>query len=111
MLLFDYEYLREFEAKIGTARNVVYWTYAEPVYAKTQENPPHCHVPLTFFLDDHIILVKVYVMQSRDRIYGSTILLRFLGIILRFLRLNASSLVFTFLQNAIHEQTRIFFID
>jgi hypothetical protein len=44
---FDYEYLREFEAKIGTARNVVQGTYAEPIYAKTPENPPRCHVPLT----------------------------------------------------------------
>ncbi len=31
----DYEYLHEFEAKIGTTRNVVEMTYAEPVYAKT----------------------------------------------------------------------------
>ncbi len=37
---FDYEYLREFEVKIGTARNVV------PIYAKIPENPPRCHVPL-----------------------------------------------------------------
>ncbi len=43
---FDNEYLREFEVKIGTARNVVYRTYAEPIYAKTPENPPRCHVPL-----------------------------------------------------------------
>jgi hypothetical protein len=43
---FDYEYLREFEAKIGTARNVVKRTYAELIYAKTPENPPRCHVPL-----------------------------------------------------------------
>jgi hypothetical protein len=28
------------------ARNVLQGTYAEPVYAKTPENPPHCHVPL-----------------------------------------------------------------
>jgi hypothetical protein len=44
--IFDYEYLREFEVKIGTARNVVYGTYVEPIYAKTPENPPRCHVPL-----------------------------------------------------------------
>jgi hypothetical protein len=43
---FDYVYLREFEAKIGTAQNLVQWTFAEQVYAKTPENPPHCHVPL-----------------------------------------------------------------
>ncbi len=43
---FEYEYLREFEAKIGTARNVVYGTYAEPIYAKTSENPVRFHVPL-----------------------------------------------------------------
>ncbi len=44
---FDYEYLREFEAKIGSAPNVVWGTYAEPIYAKTSENRPHCHVPLS----------------------------------------------------------------
>ncbi len=37
----------KFEAKIGTARNVyVYGTYAQPIYAKTPEIPPRCHVPL-----------------------------------------------------------------
>ena len=43
---FDYEYLREFEAQIGTTRNVVWGTYAEPIFAKTQKNLPRCHVPL-----------------------------------------------------------------
>ena len=43
---FDYEYLREFEAKIGTARIVVSGTHGKPVYAKTPENPPSCHVPI-----------------------------------------------------------------
>ncbi len=47
---FDYEYLSEFEVKIGTARNVVYGTYAEPIYAKNPENPPGCHVPLSVSL-------------------------------------------------------------
>ncbi len=42
---FDYEYLREFESKIGTAR-VMAGTYAKPIYAKTSENKPHFHVPL-----------------------------------------------------------------
>ncbi len=32
---FDYEYLHKFEVKIGTTRNVVQGTYAEPIYAKT----------------------------------------------------------------------------
>jgi hypothetical protein len=32
---FDYEYLCEFEAKIGTDQNVVLGTNAEPIYAKT----------------------------------------------------------------------------
>jgi hypothetical protein len=40
---FDYEYLREFEAKSRTARKI----YEDPISAKTPENPPHCHVPLT----------------------------------------------------------------
>ncbi len=43
---FDYEYLLEYEAQIGTAQNVVQITYAEPISAKTPENPPRCHVPL-----------------------------------------------------------------
>jgi hypothetical protein len=43
---FDYEYLCDFEAKIGTAPKVVKGIYEDPIYAKTQENPPHCHVPL-----------------------------------------------------------------
>jgi hypothetical protein len=47
---FDYEYLRKFEAKIGTARNVVSGTYAEPIYTKTPENPSRCHVPLKKFI-------------------------------------------------------------
>ena len=45
-VVFEDEYLREFEAKIGTARNVVYGTYAEPINAKTLENPVRFHVPL-----------------------------------------------------------------
>jgi hypothetical protein len=45
---FDYEYLREYEAQIGTAQNVVKGTYAEPISAKTPENPPRCLVPLTY---------------------------------------------------------------
>ncbi len=31
-------------------RAVVVERYAEPVYAKTPENPPHCHVPLNDLL-------------------------------------------------------------
>jgi hypothetical protein len=45
---FDYEYLREFEAKIGTARNVVKGTHEEPISEKIPENSPHCHVPKIF---------------------------------------------------------------
>ncbi len=37
---FDYEYLRKFEAKIGTVRKVVEGIY-EQISAKTPENPPH----------------------------------------------------------------------
>jgi hypothetical protein len=40
---FYYEYLREFEAKIG---NFEQGTHEESISAKTPENPPHCHVPL-----------------------------------------------------------------
>ncbi len=38
----------KFEAKSGTAQKVVSGIYEEPISAKTQENPAHCHVPLTF---------------------------------------------------------------
>ncbi len=38
---FDYEYLREFKAKIGTARMVLKGTHAEPVYAKMSQKPVH----------------------------------------------------------------------
>ncbi len=44
---FDYEYRREFEAKSGTALKAVYGIYEDPISAKTPENPPHCHVPLS----------------------------------------------------------------
>jgi hypothetical protein len=50
-------------------------------------------------------------LQTRGQIYESTISLRFLGIILRFLRLEVSTFGIGFLQNAIHEQTWVFFID
>ncbi len=43
---FFYEYLHEFEAKIGKARKVAQGIYEDPVSAKTPENPPRCHVPL-----------------------------------------------------------------
>ncbi len=43
---FKYEFLREFEAKIGTARKVVQGTQAKAIYAKNSENSVHCHVPL-----------------------------------------------------------------
>jgi hypothetical protein len=56
---FDYEYLREYEAQIGTGRNVVKGTYAEPISAKTPENPPRCHVPLTYGI---LILWKGFFM-------------------------------------------------
>jgi hypothetical protein len=36
---FDYEYLHEFEAKVGTAQMVVKGIYAEPIYAKTRKIP------------------------------------------------------------------------
>jgi hypothetical protein len=45
-------------------------TYAKPVYAKTPENPPHCHIPLNvpprelfstiLFVDDHLIFVATF---------------------------------------------------
>jgi hypothetical protein len=46
--VFEYEYLREFEAKIETVQMVVSGTYANPIYAKTLEKLAHCHVPLTY---------------------------------------------------------------
>jgi hypothetical protein len=44
-------------------------------------------------------------LVSRDGIHESASSLRFLGIFLRFLRLEGSTFVFVFLQNAINEQT------
>jgi hypothetical protein len=42
---FDSEYLREFEAEIGTARKIV-GLMRNRFLQKTQKIPPHCHVPL-----------------------------------------------------------------
>jgi hypothetical protein len=36
--LADYEYLLEFEAKIGTARKVVLGIYEEPIFCKNPRN-------------------------------------------------------------------------
>ncbi len=44
--IFDYEYLHKFEAKIETARKLVWGTYADLNYAKTSENSVHCRVSL-----------------------------------------------------------------
>jgi hypothetical protein len=44
--IFGYEYLREFEAKIGTDQKAVSGTYAKPIYAKTSEKLVYCHIPL-----------------------------------------------------------------
>ncbi len=51
-LFFDYKYLHEFEAKIRTARKVVWGIYEEPISAKTPENPPRCHVPLNLHVKE-----------------------------------------------------------
>jgi hypothetical protein len=55
----------------------------------------------------------LYIMftDSRDGIRKRTLSLGFLGIILRVLRLEVSTLVFCFLQTSIHELTWVFFID
>ncbi len=47
LTFFEYEYLLEFEAKIGTARNVVQGTWTKAIYEKNSENLVHCHVPLS----------------------------------------------------------------
>ncbi len=56
----------------------------------------------------YIMLLSYY--QHRGQIHGSTTSLRFLCIILRFLRLEVSTCTFGFgfLQNAIHEQAWVF---
>ncbi len=51
---FDYEYLREFEAKSRTAWKVVKGIYEEPIFAKIPENPPHCNVPLRIWIRNRI---------------------------------------------------------
>ena len=61
---FDYyEYLREFEAKSGTARKVVWGIYEDPISAKTPDNPPHCHVPLTYSMPWPTAL-KIFLAMS-----------------------------------------------
>jgi hypothetical protein len=66
---FDYEYLREFEAKIGTAQKVVYEIYEEPISAKKKpENPPHCHVPLQAIFILKILGTKQTSQQKWRRI-------------------------------------------
>ncbi len=52
-----------------------------------------------------LALLITCLVTYRDEIQESTFLLRFPHIILRFLRLEVSTFVFAFLQNAIHEQT------
>ncbi len=64
-LFFDYEYLREYEAQIETAWNVVQGTFAEPISAKTLENPPRCHVPLK----DQILKKKAIICKCKGIIY------------------------------------------
>jgi hypothetical protein len=44
---YEYEYRREFEAKIETVQMAESGTYAKPIYAKHLEKLVHCHVPLT----------------------------------------------------------------
>jgi hypothetical protein len=39
------------------AQNVVYGTYAEPIYAKTPENPLRCHVPLR--CEEYVLVLHV----------------------------------------------------
>ncbi len=60
---FYYEYLREFEAKSGTARKVVWGIYEDPISAKTPDNPPHCHVPLTYSMPWPTAL-KIFLAMS-----------------------------------------------
>ncbi len=60
VVFFHYEYLREFKAKIGTARKVVLGTHEEPIYAKIPENALHCHVPLKNFSFEIFLLIFSY---------------------------------------------------
>jgi hypothetical protein len=77
-VVFDYEYLRELEAKIGTAQNVAEWTYAKLVYTKTPENPPHCVTQGTYEISDaklghisqgHIVMASISIMTF---VFGSS---------------------------------------
>ncbi len=45
-LIFYYEYLHKYKAKIEKALNVVKGTYAKLNYPKKSKNMSHCHVPL-----------------------------------------------------------------
>ncbi len=59
----------------------------------------------------HIPRPPFFPFIYRDGIHKSTISLRFLGIFLRFLRLEASIFIFAFYTNGIQEQTWVFFFD
>ncbi len=63
---------------------------------------------LCIFSTDHNCVV--YVQGTWEGIHESTTSLRFLGLILRVLRLEASTFAFAFLQSAIHKQTWVFLI-
>jgi hypothetical protein len=68
------KYLRE--AKIETARHVVSGTYVEPIYAKTSENRPHCHVSLSDSVPKDALLIRRVVKncdQNRARYYTGTV--------------------------------------
>jgi hypothetical protein len=42
--IFNYEYLRKFEANIAKAFTIVQGTCTKLIYLKKSKNPSHCHV-------------------------------------------------------------------
>ncbi len=62
-----------------------------------------CNCNIEIHLSAPAIFTTALQAITRGEIHESTISLWFLGIILRFIRLELSTFVFVFLQNAIHE--------
>jgi hypothetical protein len=60
--------------------------YEEPISAKTQENPPHCHVPLMCMGPETVSYYKIwertYVTYCADAAYLRTVEILYYGAVL-----------------------------
>jgi hypothetical protein len=76
-------------------------------YADIAQTPStkSCFHELHLFINTSLLADYRIEPEYGDGIHESTISLRFLGPILRFLRLEVSTFIFAILENAIHDQT------